>query len=244
MIRKLWVGVVALSMGLVYASVANGESTLPAGCSRTDQQRAQMFSDKIETALANGDLTRYTSMSRELETGLSKACQAALDRRYPARVICSSEEVATVTSFVTNVAAAAKALDFTLMLQILGDLEDELSEECWLAVNRHVHPAIMEACNDEELDEMATYVSPALPLTRRAFAGDIMALLQLQALRNDMYQSVSPACAVTVRQMTAGRADPQPTPSPSPPSWITDHGGGTYSVPSLGVACGPSGCTQ
>lgn len=236
-----------LSPSLVSAQVA-----LPNDCSSADRNRAQIFSNTARQLFEAHDLAGVLAANRQFETSLSGGCRAALNRRYPARVRCSATEINAIAVAVPDIVSAVSASDLQLMIRRSLQLQYRLSDECWIAINRHTHPIIMNACDDEELDLMASYVEPALVGTQRLLAGDESAILQIMQLQSQVAASVRTQCFSAVQRAAEGAKTPGPGPLPSPsprpsptlPGWVMDHGGGTTSIPSLGVFCSPTGCIK
>lgn len=237
--RRFATWIVTFTFLSVWAVVAHAQ--LPDGCSSADLERSKVYTSAAVKALLQEDnAARFVALLREMESGLSKACRAALNREQPVRVRCTADERELVLQHYHGIIAAALVGNMQRLFALFENLEASLSRTCWLAANQHDDPRVRKICSAAELDMMASYVGPATRATQRAMmTGDISQLFQLV---QEMTAKLSPECSQAVDQAQKKKTPP-PKPSKTPMTLpgVNDHGGGTLSAPGLG-ACTPSGC--
>jgi hypothetical protein len=249
--RRVFLGALGgLLIATGSASAAPDGVPLPDACSASDRAlMTAVASDQVE-ALASGDLDRYAQLSRGVEASLSAACRRALDKLSPARVKCSAEEKQQLLSGMQALMEAVNAGDLMRTLQMAGDLEASVSPSCWIAMNRPQEPALQRGCTSSELDAIAGMVGPTCRATAAFLAtGDLEAFLQtVQELQSQVTAALSAKCMSAVMQVQQAQVARQPPPGPpspsrpsDPPSFVHDHGNGTYSVSGVGY-CDRSGC--
>lgn len=201
--------------------------------------RAQYEAASLE-ALRRGDMNRYRDMKLSLEGELSPSCRRLLDEVEPMRVQCSAQEKELVLQHYSAVFQAAQNLDVMRVIDVMLHLEAEISQQCWVAANRHIDPQVVAACTGRELDHIASFAGPTLRMTRGLLTGSNVDLNAALTLGQGMTAPLSQGC----NQALANIQQP-PGPAPDPfnygPRNVIDHGGGTYSVPGTG-ACSSAGC--
>ncbi len=226
----------------VLVSAVPVNAQLPGGCSSTDQKRVDQYTDAAVNALVNGNLARFDGLTREIESGLSKTCRAALDREQPIRVRCTADERKLVLQYYDAILLSILNMDLESYFDSYENLEGSVSSACWLALNQHDDPRIRRACSAGELDLMASYAGPVLRATKQVLlTGDLSEILQLS---QQLTSQLSSKCYTTVAQVQQEKQVPknnQPAGNLQRPPRVYDHGGGTFSVPGLG-ACTPGGC--
>lgn len=245
LMRFKWIALMIFTMG--WAST--GYAQLPSGCNSADQNRYANFTVAAVQALVNkGDPERFIALMRESETGLSKACQAALNRDQPTRVRCTAKEHTTILqhyqAMISNTLAGNAQQFFVLM----AHMEESVSPTCWLAVNQPNDPGVRRNCSSSELDGIASFTGPMIRASlSAATTGDVSPLVNLMQLQEQIQnERLSPRCRSVLAQAAQHQAQQQAqisqnkgTPIPLP--GVNDHGGGVLSVPGVG-ACTPSGC--
>lgn len=241
----------ALLIATSSAAAEPDQSQFPDGCSASDRALMVTAFEAQMEALASGDLDGYAQLSRGMEASLSRACRSGLDKLAPARTRCSAHERELLLSGVQAIMEAAAQGDLEKTVELLGTLGESVSQSCWLAVNRPQHPALQRACTSPELDAIAGLAGPSIRASADLWTtGDIGAYLEsIQELENQLTAALSPKCEGALVQLQQQNQSPSlpPPGKPSPgnpserPSFVQDHGGGTYSVSGVG-ACTPSGC--
>jgi len=217
---------------------------LPDECTGADHTRAAVYTDAaVKALLQQGDTEKFIALLREMESGFSQECRAALDRQQPVRVRCTATERELVLKHYDAIIGAAYQGDVPRMFALFQNLEASVSPTCWLALNQHDDPRVRKICSAAELDAMASYAGPAMrAMQRMLMTGDTSQLLQLA---QESTAQLSPECAQAVAQaQQKAAAAQQPAGGAKPPMSlpnVLDHGGGTLSVPGVG-ACTPSGC--
>lgn len=228
---------------LIISCGATAHAQLPDGCGSADSKRAADYTNAAANALAqDGNIAKYIALLREMESGLSSTCRAALNRLQPARVRCTAGERELVLRHYEAIIGAALTGEVDRMFGLFQNLEASVSRTCWLAVNQHDDRRIRQTCSAAELDMMASYVGPAMRAMQDALitydASQLLKLLKEQTAK------LSPDCSQAVAWMQQAKLQQQAhnagkTPMQLP--GVIDHGGGTLSAPGLG-ACTPSGC--
>lgn len=211
-------------------------------CSAADQQRAEARAARAMEALLEGDAERFVRLSRAADAALPPACRAAAARRQPAMFKCTREERKTTLSRYTEMMNAALSGDLQRYFVLVQDLENSLSPDCWIAVNRHQDSRVVEACSDRELDTMAAATRAVMRAMEQAIStGDFAPMIQIaQRATSDL----SPECSASIvafQQRMQQMPGPMPAASQMRMPSVMDHGGGTYSMSGVG-ACSPSGC--
>jgi hypothetical protein len=158
----------------------------------------------------------------------------ALASHAAAQAGCSPEDEELMEGYSQPLMQAIVDEDESLYLQLMEELEDNLSPSCRESLAQSQEAE--EECSEEEKNLiLACYQSIMEALS----VGDAARYLEL--LR-ELELNLSPACQAALTQ--ARQAQPYPSGSyqqPEPPPNVFDHGGGTFSVPGVG-ACGPGGC--
>src|SRR5262249_16423639 len=134
-----------------------GQQQLPAACLAADQQSVAQYTQLAIQALLDGRTGRFTELSQEFEAGLSSGCRAALARGHPASVRWTQGEKSTVLTAYSEMMAAALVGDLQRLFRLSDDLEASVSHSCWIAINRHQDPVVVQACTDQELDYIASF---------------------------------------------------------------------------------------
>jgi hypothetical protein len=252
----------------VIAWTAPVRAQLPSGCSSADQKHAAVYADAAVRALLNKENGKVAALNTELESGLSKACLAALDREQPVRVRCSKDERNKVLKHYQSMMASLLHEDYQGYFRSARNLEASVSSGCWLALNQTQDPRFRQACSASDLDVMASYAGRQLRVAERALQrtkpGEVPDASELEPLLKKEYAQISPECQnawdrvmeentkaieAELAKKAAGAELPQEPARPRPgygnglqmPPRVYDHGGGTFSAPGIG-ACGPSGC--
>jgi hypothetical protein len=241
----------ALMIAAGSAAAAPSQVLLPDSCSASDRALIVSGSEAQLEALVSGDLAGYARLSNEMEASLSRACRSGLDKLAPARTRCSAREKQLVLAGVQAIMEAAIRGDLATTFEQYDELEGSVSHSCWIAVNRSQHPAVQRACTSSELDAIAGVASPVMhAIAEVSVTGDIAAFVQTtQELEGQLAAKLSLKCQGALVQVQREAQQSQvaarrPSGSGNPqnrPSFVHDHGGGTYSVSGVG-ACTPSGC--
>jgi len=211
---------------------------LPGDCSGADQDRNASFTRFSVEAVMRGDAQRAVSLMREMETGLSPGCRAALDRQQPARVLCTANERNLILDHYQGMIGAAFKQDIQRVFELFDGMEASVSSQCWLAVNQSTDPDILQACSADELDTMASFAGPIVRSTRSAVvSGDLSQMVQVL---EDLQRRLSPSCNQGLAKAAQRNPPPAAGSPPRLPS-VEDHGNGTYSVPGVGW-CTPTDC--
>jgi hypothetical protein len=255
MSRNLVASVIIACAGATAGAAANqSSSTVPSGCSSSDQKLMASYTEAGIKALLTGNLNRYQSISRELETRLSSSCLAAFARLQPAKTKCSADEKQEIIDHYDSIMKAIWNGEVMRIFPLLDDLEESVSAQCWLALNYPQDSRILQACDSGELAQIASIAGPSNRITQRLLMGDLSQLSNLFGLLQNLDARLSESCKVAVvqvqqeAQLKQAHINQQHGSSGGTrqyqPSQVQDHGGGVYSMPSLGVACGPSGCVK
>jgi hypothetical protein len=238
-----WVTLFAFLSPLAAPALAQSPADwqMPGGCASADRIRAENYRRAAENALLQGGgAAKSMALLREMESGLSKACRAALDQEQPARVRCKANERELVLRRYGEMVRLVAMGDFDETFAMYENLEASVSRNCWIAANQHSDPRIRKNCSATELDTMATYASPgARTLKHALMTGDMLPTLQLI---QEMRSKVSPRCDQALAQVQQIEVKQQRSRAPMQLRDVYDHGNGILSAPSLGVVCGPSGC--
>ena len=214
---------------------------LPKACTSADASWVELQEPLARQELVKGNAAAFVAASRRTEAGLSVPCRAAVEREQPMRTRCSADERILVLKGSQLMVASAAAGNLEGVFVTFFKLDELLSQECWIAVNRPEHPYIRASCTGPELDRIASYAAPVMKATYNVLAmGDLLSLL---VVVQEIQSKLSPACATAVQRAqqegTFGQAPRSGRPTPLP--GVYDHGGGTLSVPGVG-ACTPTGC--
>ncbi len=221
---------------VLIATPANAQT-----CSANEVQTRAQYDEAALAALMSGDMYRYRNIKLELDQRLSSECRQLLDLIEPMRVRCSAQEKSAVLQHFHAVFEAAQYADILRVLNVMLNLENSVSQQCWIASNRHIDTRVVSACTGPELDHIASFTGPWLRMTRDLLTGGNVDLGFAFTLGDQITGPLSQQCnhALAVYQQ---ENTPSPTnPGSYGPSSVIDHGGGTYSVPGTG-ACSSSGC--
>lgn len=215
-----------------YSPTANAQA-----CSASDDQISKINQADSLEALLIGDLNQYLSLQQTLPGKLSSSCRSSLDQREPMRVNCTLQEKNIVLRHYSKVIVAALNEKPSRAISVMLNLEAAVSQQCWLAVNRHIDSRVLNACTAAELDHAASFSGPMFLAAQVALnTGDSTQVLQLT---QNLKASLSQYCIRTIQQVAA--EPPVEERSPGMPGNVIYHGGGTYSVPGTG-ACTTAGC--
>lgn len=231
-----------------HAIVALALSSIPTlsagqGCTEDDRAQVAVAEHAAIHRLQNQDLAGYQEVLESLDSELSASCRAQLNRMFPARTRCTSAEKDVAMLRLRRAFTAAAAGEIGRTLDALSSIQDDVSEECWLALNYPTHPKVQATCDGDERAFLARASGPALEALEALYhSGDPDPAINVASA---MVSHVSAECLAAVREANAppdgGSASPGPSPAPPAVSNVYDHGGGTYSMPGVG-ACTPTGC--
>lgn len=213
------------------------------GCSASDQKLISTYSSAAVEALVAGNLERSIALSQQLDQKLSPGCLKELARSEPVRSNCSVDEKKIALTHYEGVIEATLRSNIARVFALLDDLEQSLSQKCWIAVNYPQDAEVQQACSSSELTLIASAAGPARQALKRAMmTGDVSDTFQLlQQLSARLSGDCQTALAQAQAKAQQKQQYPGGSPRPQMPDAIQDHGNGTYVMPGVG-ACTNNGC--